>query len=703
MISRRISPERPGRRYLTALAATGLLAGLLLAGGTALAVHDTGNFELDGNAVTATSDDWDEVCHEVTVTKDLADNGVNDIPDQCTTASDTDGAIATSWAAELDPSASIFTGGGSKDPIDISSWAWKNAGGLPDKDNLLHSFAARYQVPPDIDGTDGTLCPAGSATTCDILYFGSDRFDNSGDAQQGFWFFQNKITLSNVKDGGGFKFSGVHRTGDVLVISDFSNGGTVSTISVYKWNPAVTGNLQLLLSSDNAKCPTVPAGDAACGIVNESVAPTTSPWSFLDKSGNTNFAQGEFYEGGINLSTLGLSNECFSSVASESRSSTSTTATLKDFVLGQLANCSATLATAASASSVNPGVSVTDTATVTGSSPSQTPSGNVTFFLCSNAAAGADCATGGTQVGSAVALSGAGAVATATSAAVNTAANPLSPGRYCFRAEWPGDSNYVGALSHSNSTTECFDVVQHSTTTVTTPQAGGSNITTVAFGTSVTDHAVITGASGFGDVTGTVNFFICNPSQTTGSAGSEVCATGGTAAGSPSASPVAAADPPRSTADSNSVIANQLGVWCFRAEYDSNTANYTDSSDARHSECFSVTTTSSGTSAQRWLPNDRIVISSVGTNVAGTLTVTLRTGSCTGTVVYTDATSVSFTATTTGAVYNTNNSTFFLGTLSSGAAANAEGTYYWSAVFTPTSSFATGTSTCESTAVDITD
>ena len=54
---------------------------------------------------------------------------------------------------------------------------------------------------------------------------------------------------------------------------------------------------------------------------------------------NQNFvATFEFFEGGVNLSELGLGNECFSSVASETRSSTSTTAVLKDFVLGQLAS-----------------------------------------------------------------------------------------------------------------------------------------------------------------------------------------------------------------------------------------------------------------------------------------------------------------------------------------------------------------------------
>jgi hypothetical protein len=59
-----------------------------------------------------------------------------------------------------------------------------------------------------------------------VLYFGSDRLDNSGDAQQGFWFFQNSIGLQGAPLGGGTGFTGVHKAGDLLVISDFSNGGT---------------------------------------------------------------------------------------------------------------------------------------------------------------------------------------------------------------------------------------------------------------------------------------------------------------------------------------------------------------------------------------------------------------------------------------------------------------------------------------------
>src|SRR5262245_40998566 len=102
-------------------------------------MHDTGAFELDGNAVTTTSDDWDEVCHQVTITNDPT----NQIPNECASASNTNGATAVSWVNDGAQNATIFTTGGSKDPQDINNWRWKDqTGGLPDKDNLQHSFAA---------------------------------------------------------------------------------------------------------------------------------------------------------------------------------------------------------------------------------------------------------------------------------------------------------------------------------------------------------------------------------------------------------------------------------------------------------------------------------------------------------------------------------------------------------------------------------
>jgi hypothetical protein len=686
----------------------------------AQAVYNTGTFQLDGDAASGTTaitgapaatDDWDKVCHQVLG----SDCSTTSNTGGGSTAPGTTGATAVSWVAEPDGNASIFTGGGSKDGIDIDQWAWKDgAGGLPDKDNLLHSFAARYSITKNPDCT----APA-TATTCEELFFGSDRLDNSGDAQQGFWFFQNKITTGGGKIGGGTGFTGVHRDGDLLVISDFSNGGTTSTITIYIWDHTVSGNLKQLETSDNAKCSNALISPIKfCGIVNP-VNGTVAPWPFTDKSAKTTYLNGEFYEGGVNLSALGLGDECFASVASETRSSTSTTAVLKDFVLGPLGSCTATMSTQTSSSSVNPGSAVHDTATVVGSKATKTPAGDVTFFLCSfaignttDACDDSDAVTGlgghhGVQVGTAITLAGSGNTSTAQSADVNTATGQLAPGRYCFRSEWPGDSNYIvdsPPLKEFSKATECFDVLQHSTTTVTEPRlaTGGTAITSagVPVGTHVVDHALVTGATGFGVPTGGVDFFICDPSQVTGSGSTATCATGtGTALADNrrALTGVSGSLIASEATSSPDVIANAVGTWCFRGEYVSSDAKYTGSFDASHSECFTVTDSSSGTSAQTWRPNDSVTVSSTsGQALTGTLDITLRTGSCTGATVYTEP-QITLSGTSSGTAFSTHNTTYDVTT----GSPSAQVTYYWRAVFAATNTLVSGFVKCEKTDITI--
>jgi len=458
------------RRWATLLSLVVIVAASLIFMRTVLAVHNL-VFELEGNATTqgATTHDWDQVFTD----------------SQSAPPNTASGAVAVSFANDGAQNATIFTGGGSKDPQDLNQWAWKDqSGGLPDKDNLQDAFAARYSLPI----SQACTAPAGSLT-CEVIYFGSDRFDNSGDAQQGFWFFQNPVSTKYDTDGngtpdadcpisigGGTGFCDPrtgdpahHADGDLLIISDFSNGGTTSSITIYKWNSAVSGNLELLEQLDAAKCGAGDPNDGFCGIVNPTNGTATGGWAFTDKGGNHTYLQGELYEGGVNLSALGLGDECFSSVAAESRSSTSPTATLKDFVIGQFANCSATMTTTPSVgagATVSPGTSVTDTAVVQGAGTSNppTPTGNVTFFLCSQLATGTcDGTTGrvGTQVGNPKALADSSPPAGEASA-TSDAVSPTSPGRYCFRAEWPGDGNYP-AIKHSGSNNdECF-IVQDTT------------------------------------------------------------------------------------------------------------------------------------------------------------------------------------------------------------------------------------------------
>jgi hypothetical protein len=476
VLSRVIVKKRRGRRALAVLSLTGIIVGTLLIGNAVLAVNATGAFELDGNATNASGtpgDDWDNVCHQVLGT-------------DCSTSNNTTGATAVSWIDAADDPI-IFTGGGSKDPQDPqNSWLWKPSDTIPDKDTINHAFAAKYSLAPD-----PATCPVpAGTTTCDVIFFGSDRFDNAGDAQLGFWFFKNAVTRTNTASNGGFKFDGHHANGDLLVISDFSNGGTTSTIKIYFWdtscgsdntaankiysNPAVgqcgANNLRLHLSSDNANCSTATATAAACGIVN-TANDTASPWPFLDKTGHTSYQQGEFYEAGVNLSNLGLGGTCFASFEAESRASTSPTATLKALAIGGFGACTSGLVTTPSAGKggtvqigSNGTYSATDSATLTITGVSSW-SGTLKFFFCGPLATGScDGTTNvGTQVGSDRTVTNTDTQPFVSDAKVITAA-----GRYCWRAEFTATTTGVPNAS-DGSTDECFTVTKRQPSYTSTP------------------------------------------------------------------------------------------------------------------------------------------------------------------------------------------------------------------------------------------
>jgi hypothetical protein len=540
----------------------------------ALAVHDAGVFQLDGNAQTSVQsdppadEDWDLICKANPDTCTFKDGAPVPAGDTTSTSSShvDDGAL----------NATIFHGS-SKDTGDISTWRWKNeAGGLPDKDNLLHAYAARYTVDATLP-SDPSPCPNGTDPAegdCSLIYFGSDRYANDGDATQAFWFLQNRVTLSNPPrtSNGGFEFDGVHKNGDLLVISEFSNGGTKSTITVYTWQ---NGSLVFEAGGPGQKCGGSSA-DAFCGIVNESTTPTISPWTFLDKGGSTDFRQGEFFEAGINLSDprIDLAEECFSSFVAETRSSTSTTATLKDFVLGQFEVCEADMVTApsvGSGGSVPPGTPVHDIATVTGNNPNFTPSGTVTFFLCSPAqltpANTGTCSSGGTNIGTGN-LSGSGAVATANSPDVNTAASPLTPGKYCFRATWPGDVNYVGAKEFDGEA-ECFNVLVIATAISTTQSFFPNDSATV----STADNSDLPAG-------GSVVFSLYNSLAN--------CQAGGTTGRILTESrPIVGGAPSETVATTNTTISVPPGTTLFwNVSYTTNSASY----EGRQSVCTENTT-----------------------------------------------------------------------------------------------------------------
>ncbi|HYR58132.1 MAG TPA: hypothetical protein VEO95_05865, partial [Chthoniobacteraceae bacterium] len=273
------------------------LAAAVLGSSAARAVYTDGIFEIDGNAFT--------------------DNTTSGLPDDWNRINPGPGSHALISTFVTDPfGATIFTGGGSKDVQDISSWQF-TSGSVPDKDELTHAYAAAYT------NSKGEL----------LLYFGADRFDNSGDSQIGFWFFKNNITLKPSTTTSG-TFNGVHAIGDILILSDFTTGGTVSTIKVYEWVGSGGSDGPINLVASGVDATVAQPGDALTAIVNSKSIP--SPWDYTAKGSSTPkvFPPGTFFEGVVNLSKVLPSLECITSFLAETRSSQSPTATLKDFVTG---------------------------------------------------------------------------------------------------------------------------------------------------------------------------------------------------------------------------------------------------------------------------------------------------------------------------------------------------------------------------------
>ena len=279
----------------------------------AMAVHTYDYLELDRNAVDDISDavvDWENIGSGSFVETAF----IQDPP----------------TAAGADD---IYTIGSTKDDLDLDGWHYKT-GNVPDKDDLTNAYAAAIS-------DEGEM----------LLYFGADRYANRGDAEIGFWFLQQEV---HMRDGrfmtpdpitGDFTLA-THQEGDILVLSDFTKGGRVSTISVYEWvgtGGDTNGTLNLIATGADCVDQGTGLEDLVCGTVN--IETEYAPWDFTPKFPDKNatgnhFPAGSFYEGGVNLTALGVEAGCFSTFIAETRSSQSVDAILKDVVLGRGDLCS---------------------------------------------------------------------------------------------------------------------------------------------------------------------------------------------------------------------------------------------------------------------------------------------------------------------------------------------------------------------------
>ena len=242
---------------------------------------------------------------------------------------------------------------GTKDTQDVSAWNFSPDQKAPPKDTFNFAYSAGYTAP----------------TTNDfVLVFGGDRAAPNGDANIGMWLLQATVVpcvaggisaISNTIDPNcngiaAGSFSGKHFDHDIFVTSAFTNGGTAPFLNIYDWDSACSSlknpaknpkigdcadtNLRLL---GTASTPTSLCGDtnSGCGIVNS--VTTHSTWEGA-------IASPLYFGGGIDVSAAlaiaGVGHApCFASFELETRSSQSSGAELKDFVVGGFPECAITV------------------------------------------------------------------------------------------------------------------------------------------------------------------------------------------------------------------------------------------------------------------------------------------------------------------------------------------------------------------------
>ena len=524
-----------------------------------------------------------------------------------------------------------FIGGASKDHLPINGWQ-HTSGASPDKAEILNAYAAKAIE------TDGDQ----------VLYFGMDRYAVDGSTDIGFWFFKNPVVAN--PDG---SFTGTHAgtledPGDILILGTFTQGGAATNVRVFRWVGSGGNESGTIQGPDGdfQDCVQEPplTNDPGCATVNNTSIEV--PWTYTFKGSSTGgwIPAGGFYEGGVNLTAIGLDG-CFSSFLAETRSSPEITAILKDFALGSFEACDSGLTTTPSddnGDAIGEGgisigtagsVLVRDSAelNITGTSEWD---GTLDFYLC-----GPDeglCDDSGTLISSHTVDE------TSDDPFLSDAAEVTSAGEYCWAAFFTSDT--VGVPDAEDATEgECFTVnpVQ--------PTISTNATSTVVLGNPIDDTATLGGtANQPGDpvinpttpgdqADGTITFNLYGPSDTAVCTAENLIATSVVDIMNGGDGDYDASDGTLTLGD---LTPDVVGTYWWIASYSGDAPNTLDVSGAcgDANESTTVTGTASLATAQDWLPNDTATITG-DTDLSGTATFTLYTGSDCGagdddTIVY---------------------------------------------------------------------
>jgi uncharacterized repeat protein (TIGR01451 family) len=349
-----------------------------------------------------------------------------------------------------------FAGAGSEtNNGQLSTFTYGSSGNTPPKDDLSNVYAISHNT-----------------ATAHEIFFGGERIVNNGASHIDFEFLQATLTVPNPCAAG--TMTGHRTQRDLLLSTDFTNGGALSGSQLYSWscNGKAPGAPGYDASKDFTVCDPGANGNPGNGDpqyvavtdpassfgVNTGVnGITCGGWVCRDGSGTgtSTLLTNAFMEGGIDLAAAGF-NGCINTFLPHTRSSPSFTAVLKDFA-GPIAfsNCKTPTVTTQQSSAgvtsganitIGLGASVTDAATLHG--PAAHVGGTVAYKLFSDA----NCTT---QVGSTSTKTidgspdGNGDLVLPTSDAIT----PPTAGTYYWTAAYSGDTATGG--QNNSATSAC--------------------------------------------------------------------------------------------------------------------------------------------------------------------------------------------------------------------------------------------------------
>jgi uncharacterized repeat protein (TIGR01451 family) len=464
-----------------------------------------------------------------------------------------------------------FHSGSDKDIDDVTTWQCASLNNPLGKDEILNAYTALFEAP------NGHF----------IQYFGFERAVNNGNSFMGFWLFKSGHGCSYPPGGIG-NFTGAHLPGDLLVLSDFTGGGKLSTVQVFRWDPTAPNNLATVVSG--ADCQDAAAADTICGRVN--TANVVTPWLPRNTNGNP-LASNEFFEAGIDLTavlnTQGL--PCFSTFMAETRTSQQVTAQVKDYASHTFDTCKARISISPQQGTNSVGEPHTFTILVEkdlGDGNGFVPAADelVTATITSGTADfvnGNTCTTGADG----------SCTVTITSTASGDVTVSAAADVHARDAVLHRETN--GEFGSSGPATKTY--IKAASTTTTSPTSASFFL-----GGSVEDTVTVAGQQGLPAPTGEVSFFVCGP-------GASDCTSGGTSLGT-------ATLDPGGQATSAGFTPAASGDYCFRAEYGGD-ATYLASSDGSAAECFHVKASDVGVTK---VPDSATV--NFGDPIGWTITVT---------------------------------------------------------------------------------